>query len=65
MGQTVAKMIRIAAGKNLRLVFQSPERPGMDHAITIALEVRAIGVSGLRISTSPTFFLRESVSSHC
>ena len=35
----------------------------MDHAITIALEVCAIGMARLGITTASAFFLRESVRS--
>src|SRR6266849_1748713 len=35
----------------------------MGHPVTIALEICAIGVARLGITTSPAFFLRESVRS--
>jgi hypothetical protein len=45
----------------LCFIFKPAKRPGMDHAVTVALEVCAIGMAWLGIATASAFFLLESV----
>src|SRR5664280_2920355 len=45
-------MVGVAAGEDLRLVFQPAEGAGMDHAIAIPLKRIAIGVRRLGIAAS-------------
>src|SRR5437868_15205478 len=51
--QTIAKMIRVTAGKELGLGFQAAEGTGGGHTIAIALEVIAGRVWGLGGGASP------------
>jgi hypothetical protein len=48
----------------LCFIFKPAKRPRMDHAVTVALEVCAIGMAWLGIATASAFFLLESVSLH-
>ena len=41
-------MVRVASGKDLRLVFETPESPRMDDAVAVPLEVIAIGMRRFR-----------------
>src|ERR1019366_7315286 len=52
VGQAGAKVVRVAAGEDLRLVFQPAERPSMDDAITVALKGVTVGMRRLRIAPS-------------
>ncbi len=63
MSQPVAKMVRVAVGEDLRLIFKPAKRARMDHAVTVTLEVCAIGMAWLGIATASAFFLLESVRS--
>src|SRR5258708_37907459 len=54
VGKPVAKMIGIAPGKNLRLIFQPAKRPGVDYAVAVTLKIVAIGVLRLRIPAPKT-----------
>ena len=56
MGQAIAKVIGMAASKNLRLVFEAAEGARVDDTITIALEVVAIGMRRLREAASARIF---------
>ncbi len=44
MGQARPVVIRDAVDEDLRFVFQSPERPAVDDPVTVALEIRAVGM---------------------
>src|SRR5262249_12994821 len=55
VGKAVAKMVRVAAGKDLRFIFQSAEGPRVDYAITVTLKIVAIRMPRLRIPPSPAF----------
>src|SRR5258708_39029529 len=61
VGEPVAKMVRAAAGKNLRLVLQPAESPRMHHADTIALEDVAVSMSFFRIAPSTALFRSQRV----
>src|ERR1035438_7120285 len=50
--QTGAKVVRVAPCEDLRFVLQAAECPGMDDAVTVALERVAVGVRRLRIAPS-------------
>jgi hypothetical protein len=52
MGQPIAKVVGVAAGKDLGFGFEAAKSPGMDDAITVALEVIAVGMLGLGITAS-------------
>src|ERR1700733_6690399 len=52
MGQTVAEVVGITAGKDLRLRLQAPEGAGMDDAVPVPLKIIAIGMLGLGKTTS-------------
>src|SRR5207237_4556543 len=52
MRQAVAKMIRKAAGEDLRLILQAAKGARVDNAVTIALEIAAIGMARLRITAA-------------
>lgn len=60
MRQAVPKMIRKSWSENLRLVFETPERAGMDHPIAVPLELVAIRVGELRIPASARTFYPEA-----
>src|SRR5205823_1518494 len=50
VGQTIAEMVRVTAGEDLRLVFQPAESTGMNDAVTVSLKIVAIGMSGLGVA---------------
>jgi hypothetical protein len=54
-------MVRAAAGKNLRLVFQPAESPRMHHAVTVALKDVAVRMGFFRIAPSTAFFRSQRV----
>ena len=56
MGEPVAEMIGIAAGKNLRLVFEPPKGTGVNNAIAVALIVVAIRMRRFREAASAGLF---------
>src|SRR5664280_3868884 len=55
-------MVGVAAGEDLRLVFQPAEGAGMDHAIAIPLKRIAIGVRRLGIAASTGILHANSVA---
>ena len=63
MSEAVAKVVRVATGEYLGLVFQAPESARMNYTITVSLEIIAIGVLRLRIATSATLFCTEGAGS--
>ena len=62
MCQARSKVITRAVEKDLRFVFQSPKRPGMDDARAVPLKLRPVGVAPLRILSLSRFprFLRDA-----
>ena len=56
VGQAVAKMIRIAACKNLRLVVESAEGTSVDDAVAVTLKIIAVGMAGLGKTAPARFF---------
>ena len=44
VGETVAKVVGVAAGEDLSLGFETAEGAGMDDAVAVALKVVAVGV---------------------
>ncbi len=52
MRQTVAEVIGESRREHLRLVFQAPERAGMNDAVAIALKFIAIRMGELRITAA-------------
>src|SRR5438128_1943787 len=63
MSETVAKVVRVATGEYLGLVFQSAESPRMNDTIAVTLEIIAIRVLRLGIAPSATLFCTEGVGS--
>ena len=53
VGESIAEVVGEAGGKDLGLVLQSPERPGVDHAIAVPLELGPVGMRQLRIPPTP------------
>ena len=49
MRQAVAKMVGVAAGENLRLVFEAPKGTCMDDAVPVPFKVIPVGVGRLPI----------------
>jgi len=64
MGKPVAKMIRVAAGKNLGLSFKTPKRARMNHPVAIALKVVAVGMLRFRMTASARVLHANSVRTH-
>ena len=64
--QPVAEMIGIARGEDLRLRFEAPERPRMNHAIAVPRIVVAVTMPRLRPAPPPRppHILRKSSQSH-
>jgi len=52
VGQPIAKVIRITAGKHLRFGLEPSERAGVNDSIPIALKVIAVGMGRLRMPAS-------------
>src|SRR5580658_6443160 len=48
--EAIAKVVRVPSGKNLRLGFQPPERPGMNYAIAVAGIIVSIRVLWFRVA---------------
>jgi hypothetical protein len=61
MREPVAKMVRAAAGKDLRLVFQAAESPRMHHAVAVALKDVAVSMGVFRIAPSTALFRPQRV----
>src|SRR5215831_6496957 len=59
--EAVAKVIGITPRKDLGLVLQPAESAGMDHAVTVALKIVAVGMARLRIATSTAIFGTQRV----
>ena len=53
--ETVAKVVMKTGGEDLRLVFETPERPSMNDTVAVPAEIVTPRVSRLRIA-SPTAF---------
>src|SRR5215468_593797 len=51
--ETVAKVIRVARGEDLRFRFQTAKSPRMNDAVTVARVFGAVGMARLRIA-APT-----------
>ena len=49
MGQAVAKMVGVAAGEDLRLVFEAPKSTCMDDAVPVPFKIITVGVGRLPI----------------
>ena len=66
MRQPVAEMIGIARGEDLRLRFEAPERPRMNHAIAVPRVVVAVTMPRLRPAPPPrpSHVLRKSSQRH-
>jgi hypothetical protein len=52
VSQTIAKVIRVAAGKDLGFCLKTAERSGVNDAIPVALKVVAVGMLRLGITAS-------------
>src|SRR5436853_7156453 len=63
VGKPVAKVIGTAIGENLRFIFETPKRAGMDNPIAIALKVRSVRMLWLWIAASARFFGMPRVGS--
>ena len=50
MRETVAEVIGIACGENLRFCFEAAKRPGMNHAVAVARIVAAIRMRWLEVA---------------
>src|ERR1700733_15617139 len=65
VGEAVAKMIGVPPRKDLRLRLESTKRPGMHHAIAIALKVIAVKMRRLRMAASTRLLhVHRIVSEH-
>src|ERR1700683_4254585 len=62
VSEPVAKVVRITARENLRLIFESAKGAGMDDAVTIALKVVAVGVRRFREAASAGMFHMDRVA---
>ncbi len=56
VGEAVAEVVRVAAGENLRLGFETAEGAGVDDAVAVALEVVAVGMRRLGEAASAGVF---------
>ncbi len=63
VSQTIAKVVRIAAGENLRLVFKPTECACVNDAIAVALKVIAIRVRRFRETSSARLLHVHRISS--
>ncbi len=48
VGETIAEVIGVARGEDLRFGFEAAEGAGMDHAVAVARVIVAIGMLRLR-----------------
>jgi hypothetical protein len=63
--QPVAEVVGVAAGENLCLRFQTAKGAGMDHTITVALKVVAVGMRRLKMAASAgVFYAHRIVGEH-
>src|ERR1017187_10029055 len=62
VGQASTEMVGVAAGEDLRLVFQPAKGAGMDYAIAVPLKRIAIGVRRLGIAASTRILNANSVA---
>ncbi len=53
MGQARAVVVALMVDKDLRLVFKPSEGAGMDYALAVALEIRAVGMRLFAVFPSP------------
>jgi hypothetical protein len=60
MGEAVAEVVRKARRENLSLILEAAEGAGVHEAVTVALELGAVGVRGLRIASQTTLAGREA-----
>jgi isopropylmalate/homocitrate/citramalate synthase len=56
VGEAVAEVVGIAAGENLRLIFETAKGAGVDDAVAVALEVVAVGMRWFREAASAGMF---------
>jgi hypothetical protein len=61
MSQAIAEVVGEAAGKNLGFGFEPAKGAGMNDAVTVPLEIVAIGMLGFRNSASAGLFDPHSV----
>jgi len=59
----IAEVIGTTISEDLRFIFQTPERAGMNDAIAIALKIRPIRMRGLWMAPSARFLGMERVGS--
>src|SRR5580765_3108313 len=59
MRQASAEQVPFVIDEDLRLVFEAPERRGMDDAVTVALELGAAGRTRLGVA-APSRYCRVS-----
>src|ERR1017187_3380664 len=63
VGQTSTEVVGVAAGEDLRLVFQPAEGAGMDHAIAVPLKGIAIRMRRLGVAAAPGILRSEEHTS--
>ena len=56
VGKAVAKVVRVAAGEDLRLRFEAAEGAGVNDAVAVALKIVAVGVRRFGIAASAGMF---------
>ena len=56
VGQAIAEVVGVTAGEDLGFGFKTAKSPGVDHAITVALKVVAVGMRRLRNAASTGVF---------
>jgi hypothetical protein len=59
--QPIAKVVGVAAGKDLRLGFQSPKGARMDNAVAIPLKVVTVRMGRLGVAASAGIFYVDGV----
>jgi hypothetical protein len=62
MRKTIAKVVGIAAGENLRFIFQAAKRTSVDDAVTVALILVAVRVGRFREAASAGLFCVHRVA---
>ena len=61
VGQTIAKVVGVAAREDLRFRFETAEGAGMDDAVAVALKVVAVGVRRFGMAASAGIFYVDGV----
>ena len=56
VSETIAEMVGVAAGENLRLGFETAKGAGVNDAVAVALKVIAVGMRRFRKATSAGLF---------